>query len=330
MEVLITGGAGFIGSHLAEAYLARGDEVWILDNLSTGGIRNVEHLRTHPKFHYLVETVMNVPVLAESIDRVDAVIHLAAAVGVRLIVESPVNTIETNIKGTENVLMQASKKKKKVFIASTSEVYGKSARLPFKEDDDLVLGPTTKGRWSYACSKALDEFLAIAYWKERKVPVVIARLFNTVGPRQTGRYGMVIPTFVRQALGGSPITVFGDGTQSRSFTYVSDVVNAILGLVDSDQAVGQVFNIGNGKEITILDLASLVKGVAESASQIVTIPYDQAYEEGFEDMPRRVPDISKIRKAIGYEPTLGIRAILEKVVEYEKKQGIFTQNFQTN
>ena len=330
MEVLITGGAGFIGSHLAEAYLARGDEVWILDDLSTGGIRNVEHLRTHPKFHYLVETVMNVPVLAESIDRVDAVIHLAAAVGVRLIVESPVNTIETNIKGTENVLMQASKKKKKVFIASTSEVYGKSARLPFKEDDDLVLGPTTKGRWSYACSKALDEFLAIAYWKERKVPVVIARLFNTVGPRQTGRYGMVIPTFVRQALGGSPSTVFGDGTQSRSFTYVSDVVNAILGLVDSDQAVGQVFNIGNGKEITILDLASLVKGVAESASQIVTIPYDQAYEEGFEDMPRRVPDISKIRKAIGYEPTLGIRAILEKVVEYERKQGIFTQNFQTN
>ena len=330
MEVLITGGAGFIGSHLAEAYLARGDEVWIMDDLSTGGIRNVEHLRTHPKFHYLVETVMNVPVLAESIDRVDAVIHLAAAVGVRLIVESPVNTIETNIKGTENVLMQASKKKKKVFIASTSEVYGKSARLPFKEDDDLVLGPTTKGRWSYACSKALDEFLAIAYWKERKVPVVIARLFNTVGPRQTGRYGMVIPTFVRQALGGSPITVFGDGTQSRSFTYVSDVVKAILGLVDSDQAVGQVFNIGNGKEITILDLASLVKGVAESASQIVTIPYDQAYEEGFEDMPRRVPDISKIRKAIGYEPTLGIRAILEKVVEYEKKQGIFTQNFQTN
>jgi len=330
MQVLITGGAGFIGSHLAEAYLARGDEVWIMDDLSTGGIRNVEHLRNHPKFHYLVETVMNVPVLAESIDRVDAVIHLAAAVGVRLIVESPVNTIETNIKGTENVLMQASKKKKKVFVASTSEVYGKSARFPFKEDDDLVLGPTTKGRWSYACSKALDEFLAIAYWKERKVPVVIARLFNTVGPRQTGRYGMVIPTFVRQALGGSPITVFGDGTQSRSFTYVSDVVKAILGLVDSDQAVGQVFNIGNGKEITILDLARLVKEVAGSASQIVTIPYDQAYEEGFEDMPRRVPDISKIRKAIGYEPTLGIRAILEKVVEYERKQGIFNQNLQTN
>ena len=319
MQVLITGGAGFIGSHLAEAYLARGDEVWILDDLSTGGIRNVEHLRDQPKFHYLVETVMNVPVLAESIDRCDAVIHLAAAVGVRLIVESPVNTIETNIKGTENVLMLASKKKKKVFIASTSEVYGKGTQVPFKEDDDLVLGPTTKGRWSYACSKALDEFLGIAYWKERKLPVVIARLFNTVGPRQTGRYGMVIPTFVRQALSGSPITVFGDGTQSRSFTYVSDVVKAILGLVDSDQAVGQVYNIGNGKEITILDLANLVKGVTGSASQIVTIPYDQAYEEGFEDMPRRVPDISKMRKAIGYEPTLGIRAILEKVVEYERK-----------
>jgi len=324
MQVLITGGAGFIGSHLAEAYLARGDEVWILDDLSTGGIKNVEPLRNHPKFHYLVETVMNVPVLAESIDRVDAVIHLAAAVGVRLIVESPVNTIETNIKGTENVLMLASKKKKKVFLASTSEVYGKSTRLPFKEDDDLVLGPTTKGRWSYACSKALDEFLAIAYWKERKVPVVVARLFNTVGPRQTGRYGMVIPTFVRQALTGSPITVFGDGTQSRSFTYVSDVVKAILGLVDSDQAVGEVFNIGNGKEISILDLANLVKSVAGSSSQIVAIPYDQAYEEGFEDMPRRVPDISKIRKAIGYEPTLGIRAILEKVVDYERKQGIFS------
>jgi UDP-glucose 4-epimerase len=319
MRVLITGGAGFVGSHLAEACLARGDEVWILDDLSTGGIRNVEHLRGQPGFHYQVDTVMNVPVLAECIDRCDVIIHLAAAVGVRLIVESPVNTIETNIKGTENVLMLANKKKKKVFIASTSEVYGKSMRVPFKEDDDLVLGPTTKGRWSYACSKAIDEFLAIAYWKEKKLPVVIARLFNTVGPRQTGRYGMVIPTFVRQAMTGSPITVFGDGTQSRSFTYVSDVVKAILGLLDSEAAVGQVFNIGNGKEITMLDLARLVKEVVKSPSEIVTIPYDQAYEEGFEDMPRRVPDITKIRKAIGYEPTLGIRAILEKVVEYERK-----------
>src|SRR5262245_21231240 len=319
MRVLITGGAGFVGSHLTEAYLQRGDEVWVLDDLSTGGLQNVEHLRGAKGFHYVVDTVMNVPLLAESIDRCDAVIHLAAAVGVRLIVESPVNTIETNIKGTENVLMLASKKKKKVFIASTSEVYGKSARVPFREDDDLVLGPTTKGRWSYACSKAIDEFLAIAYWKEKRLPVVIARLFNTVGPRQTGRYGMVIPSFVRQAMAGEPITVFGDGSQSRSFTYVSDVVGAIVGLMDSDATVGQVYNIGNGKEISILELARLVKEVAKSSSEIVKIPYDEAYEEGFEDMPRRVPDISKLQKAIGYQPTLGIRSILEKVIEYERK-----------
>ena len=319
MKILITGGAGFVGSHLAEAYLARGDEVWVLDDLSTGGIQNIEPLRGHPNFHYLVETVMNVPVLAECVDRCDYVFHLAAAVGVRLIVESPVNTIETNIKGTENVLQQANKKKKKVFIASTSEVYGKASRVPFREDDDLVLGPTTKGRWSYACSKAIDEFLAIAYWKEKKLPVVIARLFNTVGPRQTGRYGMVIPTFVRQALSGAPITVFGDGTQCRSFTYVSDVVGAMLRLMDAKDTVGQVYNIGNGGEISMLDLARMVKEMTSSSSEIVLVPYDQAYEEGFEDMPRRVPDISKIQKAIGYEPTLGIRAILEKIIEYERK-----------
>lgn len=319
MRVLITGGAGFIGSHLAEAYLHRGDDVWVLDDLSTGGIQNIEHLKAHPHFHYVVDTVMNLPVLAECIDRCDIVVHLAAAVGVRLIVESPVNTIETNIKGTENVLMLANKKKKKVLIASTSEVYGKSGRVPFREDDDLVLGPTIKGRWSYACSKAIDEFLAIAYWKEKRLPIVIARLFNTVGPRQTGRYGMVIPTFVRQALSGQPLTVFGDGTQSRSFTYVSDVVGAVLKLMDSERTVGQVYNIGNGKEITIQDLAKLVKEMTGSGSEIVLVPYDQAYEEGFEDMPRRVPDISKIRAAIGYEPTLGIREILKKVIEYERK-----------
>jgi UDP-glucose 4-epimerase len=323
MRVLITGGAGFIGSHLTEAYLDRGDEVWILDDLSTGGIQNVEHLKDRPGFHYVVDTVMNVPMLAECVDRCDIVIHLAAAVGVRLIVESPVNTIETNIKGTENVLLQANKKKKKVFVASTSEVYGKSIRVPFREDDDLVLGPPIKRRWSYACSKAIDEFLALAYWKEKRLPVVIARLFNTVGPRQTGRYGMVIPSFVRQAMSGKPITVFGDGTQTRSFTYVSDVVHAIIKLMDSDDTSGQVFNIGNGKEISILELAGLVKSLAKSSSEIVKIPYDQAYEEGFEDMPRRMPDISKISKAIGYVPTLGIRAILEKVIEYEQKCGIF-------
>ena len=323
MRVLITGGAGFVGSHLTEAYLQRGEDVWVLDDLSTGGIQNIEHLKGHERFHYVIDTVMNVPVLAECIDRCDIVCHLAAAVGVRLIVESPVNTIETNIKGTENVLTLANKKKKKVLIASTSEVYGKGTRVPFREDDDLVLGPTIKGRWSYACSKAIDEFLAIAYWKEKRLPVVIARLFNTVGPRQTGRYGMVIPSFVRQALSGSPITVFGDGTQSRSFTYVSDVVGAMVRLMDSDQTVGQVYNIGNGKEITMMDLARIVKEMTASSSEIVLVPYDKAYEEGFEDMPRRVPDISKIRKAIGYEPTLGIRAILQKVIEYEKKQGIF-------
>jgi UDP-glucose 4-epimerase len=319
MRVLITGGAGFVGSHLTEAYLQRGEDVWVLDDLSTGGIQNIEHLKGHERFHYVIDTVMNVPVLAECIDRCDIVCHLAAAVGVRLIVESPVNTIETNIKGTENVLTLANKKKKKVLIASTSEVYGKGTRVPFREDDDLVLGPTIKGRWSYACSKAIDEFLAIAYWKEKRLPVVIARLFNTVGPRQTGRYGMVIPSFVRQALSGSPITVFGDGTQSRSFTYVSDVVGAMVRLMDSDQTVGQVYNIGNGKEITMMDLARIVKEMTASSSEIVLVPYDKAYEEGFEDMPRRVPDISKIRRAIGYEPTLGIRAILQKVIEYEKK-----------
>ncbi|HEV8374772.1 MAG TPA: GDP-mannose 4,6-dehydratase [Candidatus Polarisedimenticolia bacterium] len=323
MRILITGGAGFIGSHLAEAYLDRGDEVWILDDLSTGGIQNVEHLKDRPGFHYVVDTVMNVPVLAECVDRCDIVIHLAAAVGVRLIVESPVNTIETNIKGTENVLLQANKKKKKVFVASTSEVYGKSVRIPFQEDDDLVLGPPSKGRWSYACSKAIDEFLALAYWKEKRLPVVVARLFNTVGPRQTGRYGMVIPSFVRQAMTGKPITVFGDGTQTRSFTYVSDVVRAVIKLMDSEETSGQVFNIGNGKEISIKELAGMVKDLTQSSSEIVTIPYDKAYEEGFEDMPRRMPDITKIRKAIGFEPTLGIRAILEKVIEYERKCGIF-------
>lgn len=321
MRVLITGGAGFVGSHLAEAYLQQGSEVWVLDDLSTGGIQNIEHLKGQARFHYVIDTVMNVPVLAECVDRCDVVVHLAAAVGVRLIVESPVNTIETNIRGTENVLTQASKKKKKVLIASTSEVYGKGARIPFREDDDLVLGPTVKGRWSYACSKAIDEFLAIAYWKEKKLPVIIARLFNTVGPRQTGRYGMVIPSFVRQALSEHPITVFGDGSQSRSFTYVSDVVGALVKLLETDSAVGQVFNVGNQGEISMIDLARLVKEMTSSPSEIVLVPYDKAYEEGFEDMPRRVPDISKIRKAIGYEPTLGIREILEKVIEYERNQG---------
>jgi UDP-glucose 4-epimerase len=316
MRVLITGGAGFVGSHLAEALLARGDEVFVIDNLSTGSIDNIAHLKRTPKFHYTIDSITNEPVLAELIDRSDAVVHLAAAVGVKLIVEAPVHTIETNVHGTEVVLKHANKKKKLVLLASTSEVYGKSADVPFSEDADLVLGPTVKHRWAYACSKLIDEFLALAYWKERKLPVIIVRLFNTVGPRQTGQYGMVIPNFVRQALAGHPITVFGDGTQSRSFTYVGDVVRAMVALIAEPRAVGQVFNIGNGAEISIGELAALVKRMTASSSEIVHVPYDQAYEAGFEDMPRRVPDISRIRHLVGYEPTVGLEETLARVIEH--------------
>jgi len=317
VKALITGGAGFLGSHLAEALLARGDTVYLLDNLSTGSIDNIEHLKNAPRFNYAVDSVMNEPVTAEMIDRVDVVFHLAAAVGVRLIVESPVNTIETNVHGTEMVLKLANKKKKKVLIASTSEVYGKSEDVPFREDADLVMGATMKGRWSYACSKAIDEFLALAYWKEKKLPVVVFRLFNTVGPRQTGRYGMVIPNFVKQALLSHPITVFGDGQQSRCFTYVSDVVEVLVRLAEEPRAVGQVFNIGNDREeVTILDLAQRVKARTGSKSEIVRVPYDQAYEEGFEDMPRRVPDLSRLRALTGYEPQVHLDEILDRVIEY--------------
>jgi nucleoside-diphosphate-sugar epimerase len=317
VKALVTGGAGFLGSHLAEALLARGDTVYLLDNLSTGSIDNIEQLKGAPRFHYAVDSVMNEPVTAELIDRVDVVFHLAAAVGVRLIVESPVNTIETNVHGTEMVLKLANKKKKKVLIASTSEVYGKSEDVPFHEDADLVLGATIKGRWSYACSKAIDEFLALAYWKEKKLPVVIFRLFNTVGPRQTGRYGMVIPNFVKQALLGHPITVFGDGSQSRCFTYVSDVVGVLVQLAEEPRAVGQVFNVGNDREeVTMLDLAHRVKARTGSKSEIVRVPYDQAYEEGFEDMPRRVPDLTRLRSLTGYEPKVHLDEILDRVIEY--------------
>jgi UDP-glucose 4-epimerase len=320
MRVLITGGAGFVGSHLAEALLERGDEVFALDNLSTGSIDNISHLKPHPKFHYTIDTVTNEPVLAELVDQCDVVVHLAAAVGVKLIVEAPVHTIETNVHGTEVVLKLANKKKKLVLIASTSEVYGKSGDVPFREDADLVLGPTKKHRWAYACSKLIDEFLALAYWKERKLPVIIVRLFNTVGPRQTGQYGMVIPTFVRQALAGQPITVFGDGTQSRSFTYVGDVVRGVVALMDEPRAVGQVFNIGNGNEITIGELAARIRTLTGSRSEIVHIPYDDAYEAGFEDMPRRVPDISKVRSLVGYAPTVELDEILTRVIEHFRQQ----------
>jgi len=320
MRVLITGGAGFVGSHLAEALLERGDEVCVIDNLSTGSIDNIAHLKSQPRFSYTIDTVENEPLLAELIDRAEVVVHLAAAVGVKLIVEQPVHTIETNVHGTEVVLKLANRKKKLVMIASTSEVYGKSTTVPFSEDADLVLGPTTKHRWAYACSKLIDEFLALAYWKERKLPVIIVRLFNTVGPRQTGQYGMVIPNFVRQALAGQPITVFGDGTQSRSFTYVGDVVRALIALMNEPRAVGQVFNIGNGREITIQDLAEKIKTMTGSGSAIVQIPYDQAYESGFEDMPRRVPDIRKVGALVGYRPTVELDETLERIIEYFRQQ----------
>jgi UDP-glucose 4-epimerase len=320
MRVLITGGCGFIGSHLADGLLGRGDEVFVLDNLSTGSIENIAHLKQRPKFHYTIESVTNEPILAELVDQADVIFHLAAAVGVKLIVESPVHTIETNVQGTEVVLKHANKKKKLVLVASTSEVYGKSTAVPFQEDADLVLGPTMKHRWAYACSKAIDEFLALAYWKEKKLPVIITRLFNTVGPRQTGQYGMVIPTFVRQALSGRPITVFGDGTQSRSFTYVGDVVCALMALVDEPRAIGGVFNIGNVHEITIRGLAEKVKAMTESASPIVTIPYDQAYEQGFEDMPRRVPDIGRIHALVGYQPRVELDEILARVIAYFRER----------
>ncbi|HYC93788.1 MAG TPA: GDP-mannose 4,6-dehydratase [Thermoanaerobaculia bacterium] len=320
MRVLITGGAGFIGSHLCDAYLERGDEVHIIDDLSTGSIDNIQHLKKHPRFHYTIDTVQNWPVLAELVDTCDVIFHMAAAVGVKLIVESPVRTIETNVRGTEIVLAAANKKKKKVLVASTSEVYGLSAEVPFREDGNLVMGATTKGRWSYACSKAIDEFLALAYWREKKLPTIVVRLFNTVGPRQTGQYGMVIPTLVKQAIAGKPLTVYGDGKQTRCFGYVGDVVGALVKLVDHHDAVGQVFNIGSNQEISIGQLAERIKELTQSESEIVHIPYTEAYEEGFEDMPRRVPDITKIGNLIGYKPQTDLDGILRQVIAYHSER----------
>jgi UDP-glucose 4-epimerase len=318
MNYLITGGAGFVGSHLAEALLAKNDSVTIIDDLSTGSMRNIEHLKSNKRFRYVIDTVMNKSLLCELVDECQTVFHLAAAVGVKLIVESPVRTIETNIRGTENVLECANKKRRKVLITSTSEVYGKSLSIPFREDGDLLLGATYKGRWSYACSKAIDEFLALAYWKERKLPVVIVRLFNTVGPKQTGQYGMVVPTFVKQALLGHPITVYGNGKQRRCFTHVKDSVRALIALAEAPKAVGQVFNIGSSQEISIEGLAKLVKEMTRSKSRIQKVPYNKAYEEGFEDMNRRVPDISKVNRAVGYKPTFSIQDILNDVILYTR------------
>src|SRR5437899_716465 len=316
LRYLITGGAGFIGSHLAERLLDRGDHVVLLDNLSTGSVENIRHLKSSPRLQYHLDNIENRQLLAELVDDADVIVRLAWAVGVTLSVESHVRTIETNINGTQRVLEAACKKKKLVFTASTSEVYGKNTNVPFREDADLVLGPTTKGRWSYAASKALDEFLALAYWKEKRLPVIIVRLFNTVGPRQTGRYGMVLPNFVRAALDGQPVTVFGDGTQSRCFCHVSDTVGALARLIEHPKAVGQIFNLGSEEEITIAELARLVKSLTRSPSPIRYIPYDEAYEEGFEDMHRRVPDISRIKELLNFRTTRNTRQIVQSVINY--------------
>ncbi|HRI53435.1 MAG TPA: GDP-mannose 4,6-dehydratase [Pseudomonadota bacterium] len=321
MRYLITGGAGFVGSHLAEGLLQLGHEVSVIDDLSTGTILNIRHLKAEPRFHYVIDTCANRPLLAELVDEADVIYHLAAAVGVKLIVESPVRTLETNIKLTELVLELAHKKKRPVFVASTSECYGKSEQFPFQEEGDLVLGPTSKGRWSYACSKLIDEFLAIAYYRERRLPTVVGRLFNTVGPRQTGQYGMVVPTFVKQALSGQPLTVFGDGTQSRCFTHVRDVVTALIALMQRPEAYGQVFNIGNTEEISISQLAEQVVRRTGTRSPITLIPYEKAYEPGFEDMPRRIPDVSKIQHLIGWQPTIGLGQILDDVIASFRETG---------
>ncbi len=314
MKVLITGGAGFIGSHLAERHLALGDEVCVIDDLSTGSMTNIQHLKGDLQFTYYIDSVNNTRLMAELVDLADVIYHLAAAVGVRLILDSPVRTIETNIGCTQIVLELAAKKRKRVLITSTSEVYGKQDHVPFCEDDDLVLGATSKARWSYACSKAIDECLAIAYWKERGVPAVIARLFNTVGPRQTGRYGMVIPTFVAQALAGEDIRVFGDGTQSRCFTDVSDAVDALVGIAAHPDGNGEVYNVGSGEEVTILELAEKIKQMTGSKSRIVFVPYSAAYKEGFEDMARRVPAIAKLHQLTGYAPKISLEASLHRII----------------
>jgi UDP-glucose 4-epimerase len=318
MRVLITGGAGFIGSHLVDAYLARGDEVYVLDDLSTGSMKNLLHNKSNPRFHYHIDSVHHRSIVAELVDLSDVIYHMAAAVGVRLIIDSPVRTILTNVHGTEVLLKEASKKSKKILVASTSEVYGLSPHVPFREDGVLVLGATDKGRWSYACSKAVDEFLALAYWRERHLPATVVRLFNTVGPRQTGQYGMVVPTFVRQALEGKPLTVFGDGTQARCFCYVDDVVGALVKLMEQFDVAGQIYNIGSTEEVTIRGLAERIKALTGSTSPIVMVPYDQAYEVGFEDMPRRVPDISKIHDKIGFQPTTNLDGIIEQVIAFER------------
>jgi UDP-glucose 4-epimerase len=323
MNVLVTGGAGFIGSHLSERLLARGDDVRVIDDLSTGSAKNVQHLKGVRGFQCFIDSVTNHDLMTELVGEADVIYHLAAAVGVRLIVESPTRAMETNIRGTEIVLELAARQKKRVLVTSTSEVYGKRNQVPFSEDDDLVLGPPDKGRWSYACSKLIDEFLAIAYWKEKRLPTVIARLFNVVGPRQTGRYGMVIPSLVKQALSGSEMTVYGDGSQCRCFTHVTDAVGALIALAESPEANGEVYNIGSIEEIAILDLAHRIKTMTASESPIVLVPYEKAYKDGFEDMMRRVPDLSKIQDAVGYRPSMNLDEILLSTIKYHVEESSF-------
>jgi UDP-glucose 4-epimerase len=320
VRYLITGGAGFIGSHLAERLLSRGDRVVLLDNLSTGSMENVRHLKSSDRLQYHLDNIENRQLLAELVDDADVVVHLAAAVGVKLIVESPVRTIETNVNGTQMILEAACKKKKLVLTASTSEVYGKNSNVPFHEDADLVLGPTTKGRWSYAASKALDEFLALSYWKEKRLPVIVVRLFNTVGPRQTGRYGMVLPNFVKSALDNAPIQIYGNGKQSRCFCDVRDTVEGLIRLMDTDRSIGEVVNVGNTEEITIEDLAHRVKERTGSSSPIEYVPYDKAYEPGFEDMMRRVPSVEKLLHLTGFRPHTPLNEIIDRVTAFFRQQ----------
>ncbi len=320
MKVLVTGGAGFIGSHLVDYLLAQGDEVLVIDDLSTGNLKNIAAHLHNPRFHFRLGTILDEALLNDFMEQCDQVFHLAAAVGVKLIMNRPVETLETNVRGTEIVLRCANRHKKKVLLSSTSEVYGKAmddnGGAPLREDADRVVGPTTKRRWSYACSKALDEFLAMAYYEEKKLPVVVARLFNTVGPRQVGQYGMVIPNFVQKALLNKPIIVYGDGKQSRSFLHVCDAVEALVRLMRVPEAEGQVVNVGNPQEVTIGELAMLVKEMTQSASPIEYLPYEKAFGPGFEDMRRRCPDITKLRQLTGFEPTKDLEAIVASVIEF--------------
>lgn len=318
MRFLITGGAGFIGSHLADRLVADSHDVWVVDDLSTGSIANLDALENCPNFHFRLGSVLDEELIGPLVDRVDVVFHLAAAVGVKLIVTNPVRTIETNIRGSEVVLKAAARKGKLTVMASTSEVYGKGVSVPFSEDDDLRLGATTRSRWGYACSKAIDEYLALAYVREKDLPVIIARFFNTVGPRQTGRYGMVVPTFVRQGLQGVPITVYGTGEQQRCFADVSDVVESLMRLIAIPEARGQVFNIGSDQEISINSLAKLVKEATGGRSEIAHVTYEEAYDEGFEDLVRRVPNVAKLEKITGFRPSIPIERIVKRVIDWQQ------------